>query len=547
MNELQRVWIVGEDFHREQLYQIRVSNLEVRIARDFEEVKKESLADERLILLTVAGEFDKADSGFKKRVLARRPVSLQAGIDEIEFTVKAVVEDARLQHGLEILQQNARHRSQDSPDPAENFADNIVTGILDVSSCRTIAEVESRLEKIISVVEPVRSVKLAVDPPHVSSKYINLYKIAQPIILDDRLLAHVYVQMTDATAGDERIQAGIADFLLHLSDAIALAVERIRMVREAEFNRELWEASFHAVGDPVLILDDEYNVIEANQAYLELVRKNTDQIVARPIIVPPKDKVAGAEKEWEFSIFDRYFRVSVSTFGPGSTRHVIFMRDITREKKLTEDLLSEAKGQELGILMSSVAHELNNPIGGISALTQLLLLEIEKGSEAYEAVHGIFRSADRCKTIVQTMLSLVRNSDQEPAAFDIFDTFMDAEKLLESELSRYGIEVNHMNGRPALPFKDNRNRFLQVFFYALQHSIQAIAELQPETPQICFRVQQTASERQLIIEDNGAEFQHMYDIDSIVSFTVVKLLLEEINGSLKVDYRNGRNRQIITI
>ena len=56
---------------------------------------------------------------------------------------------------------------------------------------------------------------------------------------------------------------------------------------------------------------------------------------------------------------------------------VLYYRNITQEKFLTQQLMDADKMAEIGILAGSVAHEINNPLGGILAFSQIILRELK--------------------------------------------------------------------------------------------------------------------------------------------------------------------------
>jgi len=62
------------------------------------------------------------------------------------------------------------------------------------------------------------------------------------------------------------------------------------------------------------------------------------------------------------------------------------------------------------MLAGGVAHEINNPLGGILAFTQLLKSEFAAESAAQEDLNEIEEAAKRCKKIVADLLTLSRPS-----------------------------------------------------------------------------------------------------------------------------------------
>ena len=87
-----------------------------------------------------------------------------------------------------------------------------------------------------------------------------------------------------------------------------------------------------------------------------------------------------------------------------------------RTKKLVEyerRMLHESKMAAIGTLAGGVAHELNNPLSGILAFTQILLTEHRASLQLTEDLTQIEQCAVKCKRIVDSLLRFARRSEEE--------------------------------------------------------------------------------------------------------------------------------------
>ncbi|MBF0303077.1 MAG: PAS domain S-box protein [Desulfamplus sp.] len=97
-----------------------------------------------------------------------------------------------------------------------------------------------------------------------------------------------------------------------------------------------------------------------------------------------------------------------------------FFHDLREAKRLEAEiekmqiqLLQAEKMSSLGKLAAGVAHQLNNPLGGITLFTQLMLEEYDLNSDAREDLLKIQRDAERCSAIVKELLEFARQTKRE--------------------------------------------------------------------------------------------------------------------------------------
>jgi PAS domain S-box-containing protein len=102
--------------------------------------------------------------------------------------------------------------------------------------------------------------------------------------------------------------------------------------------------------------------------------------------------------------------VAVPASGEGEAVPLVLAiaRDVTDEQRLREQLGHSEKLAALGRLVSGVAHELNNPLAGISALAQALILDEPLDEGSRRVVESIRAEATRAAQIVTDLLTFAR-------------------------------------------------------------------------------------------------------------------------------------------
>ncbi len=128
----------------------------------------------------------------------------------------------------------------------------------------------------------------------------------------------------------------------------------------------------------------------------------------------------------------------------------------------------------LGKLAAGIAHEINNPMGGILIYSSLLMEELEEGDSRRHDLERIVREATRCKEIVKSLLEFSRQTKAEMESVDINKAITDGLFFLENQALFHNIEVLK-NLAPELPrVRGNPSQLKQVFVNIIVNGAEAI-------------------------------------------------------------------------
>jgi len=138
-------------------------------------------------------------------------------------------------------------------------------------------------------------------------------------------------------------------------------------------------------------------------------------------------------------------------------------RKMTESKKLAT----------LGQLAAGIAHEINNPLGGIVMYSHMLKEDLKR-EENRENVERIAREADRCKRIVKGLLDFARQTKPERTESNINLVLNEVIALLEHQAIFHNIEiVNERN--PSVPLVNvDVAQMQEVFMNLVLNAAQAM-------------------------------------------------------------------------
>jgi signal transduction histidine kinase len=99
-------------------------------------------------------------------------------------------------------------------------------------------------------------------------------------------------------------------------------------------------------------------------------------------------------------------------FGPltknQDTRILVYIRDITEQRQMRQQLMQAEKMTLMGRLAAGIAHEIRNPLSAIALNLQYLITKIDQYPELREALQDALEGTKRIEAVIENTLNLAR-------------------------------------------------------------------------------------------------------------------------------------------
>jgi two-component system cell cycle sensor histidine kinase/response regulator CckA len=184
-------------------------------------------------------------------------------------------------------------------------------------------------------------------------------------------------------------------------------------MRESE---ERLRLIFDHVSDALFIADDLGHVLDANPAACALAGKSIEDLQALTIgkVLPDDD--------------GRALDIRSTAFAPGVLVYTV--RDLTRQRKLEDQLVQAQKMEAVGQLAGGVAHDFNNLLTVIMSYSSLLLSDPETHQSVRGDIQEISDAAERAAALTRQLLAFSRKQVLQLRPINLNAVVTDVEKML---------------------------------------------------------------------------------------------------------------------
>lgn len=399
--------------------------------------------------------------------------------DLSERLLDMVIESVKAERGLLILCDQFSREIHIKV--ARNFSSNSIENIDDFS--------RKAVEEVLNSKEPVLAGDIYGDKRFKSNLSVALFDIQSilciPLKVRDKVIGVLYVDSKDPK---NIFTEKECNFLVALGNHAAIALENALLYQQTR-------SVLEGIRDGIITINSKGTIKTIdrlaekllNLTEAEVVNQNFDEVFTdkhftelNALIHDTLEKRENKETELTFFQLnhqrkDLAFTSSITKDGYGSmTGIILLLHDISKIKKVQEELELQQRLSAMGELAAKVSHRMKNLLSGIKILTQGLQRECDENSTDEELVSEILLEVDEAEKYVYQTLNPAKALDQKSLMISFSRTIDQVLKQLKTIVAEKQIEVIKEIETDLPPLKINNDLIKEAILNLCVNSIEAM-------------------------------------------------------------------------
>jgi PAS domain S-box-containing protein len=396
-----------------------------------------------------------------------------------------------------IVQTLTREKRQEltiSEDKYRGLFENANEGIILLRNHQLqIADVNREVEKVTGYIKGELIQKEVFDlfPPEEMEKTKDYFKEVAEIgegRTDSLSLIKKDGVSTEVDLSTKRIDLGDESFYQMIFRDLTEQRKLEKKIRQSKRNLE---AIFDGIRDQLSLQAPDYRILRVNRAVVENYQTTFEKLLnqkcyeayfqrSQPcercpvsVTIETKQPATSIMKSSEGNTTLQIFSYPILDEKGNVLSAIEYMKDITEEQRLQEQLIQSEKLAGIGILASGVAHEINNPLSGIIGMAEIALEE-EDPTKNESYLKDILDCAQRISEIVKGLRSYSRAAKKEEQGLvDLNEVLEETLKMVRLVAQKTPVEVIK-KFRPVEKIQANIGEIQQVFTNLITNAFQAM-------------------------------------------------------------------------
>jgi PAS domain S-box-containing protein len=267
--------------------------------------------------------------------------------------------------------------------------------------------------------------------------------------------------------------------------------EQRKLEKKIRQSKRNLEAIFDGIRDQLSLQAPDYEILRVNKAVIENYQRTYQELIGRKcyeayyqrsipcercpgsVTMETRKPASSLIKSPDRDTIYQIFSYPILDEKENLISVIEYVKDITEEQRLQEQLIQSEKLAGIGILASGVTHEINNPLSGIIGMAEVALEE-EDLSKNKDYLRDILNCAQRIGEIVKGLKSYSRAAKKgELSLVDLNEVLEESLKMVRLAIKPASVEVIK-KFQSNEKIQANTGEIQQVFTNLITNAFQAI-------------------------------------------------------------------------
>ena len=259
-------------------------------------------------------------------------------------------------------------------------------------------------------------------------------------------------------------------------------------------SQQAWQMTFDAIPDIITLMDNDFLIVQANQAAYRLFGPQHEKIVGNkcyelyasrtaPCPACPALKALKDSKDHveviEHTKLGRTYLVTVGLITDDSGRLINLVhsaRDISERVKLEEELFQTRKLEAIGTLAGGVAHDFNNILTVIRGHAELVMMQCDEQNQFWNDLKAIDAAGERASHLTRQLLAFSRKEKINPEIIQVNPLINNLYKMLKRLIGEeIDLKINLADNPP--PILADRGQFEQLIINLVVNAADATCDI----------------------------------------------------------------------
>ncbi len=278
--------------------------------------------------------------------------------------------------------------------------------------------------------------------------------------------------------------------------------------------KEVFDKTLGAVEDAVLTVNSKGKITGINKAFSHMSSFEEKILLNHSYFLmfesDPFDvkKVLkeGSKVVNEKLVFDKNIQYSTYPLYDEKNRIsgvISVLRDVTRLREFEKEREEAERLKFLGNLVANFAHEIRNPLNGLSIATQRLIKEFPSEDKEYMRLTTTTkREIESLNKILDDFLILARPKFTEKKEFNLSDLLQDTLNVISEQVKENDITLKQ-NIKKDVKLYGNSENYKRAVLNILLNAIEALVSVSDRQRELIIELTQHGKTMKMVISDNG--------------------------------------------